>query len=179
MKSPVSGSGLAMFAIGTVFVYAGIKGYSVMMLIGNLVAGKSLATGASTASLLAPDSASTATVDANSTSASASPGKSGTPRALGMSQAAAMGWTGSEWDALDKLWNRESSWNPRAENPSSGAYGIPQALPYTKMPQSAWPERFGGHSDPSAQIAWGLSYIAGRYGTPSMAWAHEQSNNWY
>ena len=94
--------------------------------------------------------------------------------------AAAYGWnSGQQWDDLVKLWDQESGWNNQAENPSSGAYGIPQALPYTKMPKAAWPPRYGGRADPTAQISWGLSYIKGRYGSPSAAWAHEVANNWY
>jgi hypothetical protein len=94
--------------------------------------------------------------------------------------AAAYGWSsGQNWDDLVKLWNQESGWNNQAENPSSGAYGIPQALPYSKMPKAAWPPRYGGKADPTSQISWGLSYIKGRYGSPSAAWAHEVANNWY
>ena len=79
---------------------------------------------------------------------------------------------------LVPLWNQESGWNQFAEN-ASGAYGIPQALPFTKMPQAAWPASAGGSSDPSAQINWGLGYIKGTYGTPCNAWGHEQSFGWY
>jgi hypothetical protein len=79
---------------------------------------------------------------------------------------------------LVPLWNQESGWNQFAEN-ASGAYGIPQALPYNKMPQAAWPASAGGSSDPSAQISWGLGYIKNTYGTPCNAWAHEQSYGWY
>lgn len=99
---------------------------------------------------------------------------------IGKLLAAGYGWdTGANWNDLVKLWNQESGWNNHAENPSSHAYGIPQALPYTKMPKSAWPERAGGQSDPRSQISWGLAYIRSRYGSPSAAWAHEVSNNWY
>lgn len=99
---------------------------------------------------------------------------------IGKLLAASYGWsTGQQWDDLVKLWDQESGWNNEAENPSSHAYGIPQALPWTKMPQPAWPPRAGGKADPHAQIAWGLAYIKGRYGSPSAAWAHEQANNWY
>lgn len=78
----------------------------------------------------------------------------------------------SQWSYLDKLWERESGWNPYCENPSSGAYGIPQALPGSKM-GSGW------RDDPSAQIDWGCRYIAERYGTPAAAWAHELAYNYY
>lgn len=88
---------------------------------------------------------------------------------LGQSMAASRGWTGVQWDALYHLFMRESGWNPNARNGSSGACGIPQALPCSKIVD---------HS-PAGQIAWGLDYIAGRYGTPANAWAHSNSFNWY
>ena len=101
-------------------------------------------------------------------------------QATGKLLAASFGWnTGQQWDDLVKLWDQESGWNNTAENPTSHAYGIPQALPYTKMPQPAWPPSAGGKADPTAQITWGLAYIKQRYGSPSAAWAHEQANNWY
>jgi hypothetical protein len=73
------------------------------------------------------------------------------------------------------LWNHESHWNVHAGNPSSGAYGIPQALPGTKM-ASAGPN---WHDDARTQIKWGLGYIKSRYSTPCGAWGHFQSSNWY
>jgi hypothetical protein len=77
------------------------------------------------------------------------------------------------------LWNRESNWDNQAQNPDSGAYGIPQALPYTKMPKIAWPPSAGGNADAAAQIDWGLRYIAERYGVPQFALAFHKQNNWY
>jgi Transglycosylase SLT domain len=101
-------------------------------------------------------------------------------QAIGKLLAAGYGWsTGIQWDDLVRLWDQESGWSNTAQNPQSGAYGIPQALPYTKMPKAAWPASAGGRSDPSSQVSWGLAYIKGRYGSPSAAWAHEQANNWY
>ncbi|RKS76846.1 hypothetical protein BZB76_2212 [Actinomadura pelletieri DSM 43383] len=84
------------------------------------------------------------------------------------------GW-GNCWSSLLTLWNHESGWNERAENPSSGAYGIPQALPGTKMASAGADWRT---SSPT-QIAWGLGYIKARYKTPCGAWAFWQSHNWY
>jgi hypothetical protein len=81
-------------------------------------------------------------------------------------------------NCLVPLWNQESGWNQYAEN-ASGAYGIPQALPFGKMPQAAWPASAGGSSSPSAQISWGLGYIQSTYGNPCNAWAHEQADGWY
>lgn len=105
---------------------------------------------------------------------------SGGNKAMGQLLAAAFGWgTGGEWNALVQLWDRESGWNNHADNPSSHAYGIPQALPYTKMPQSAWPESAGGSSNAQAQIGWGLTYIKERYGSPEIALAHENAAGWY
>lgn len=105
-------------------------------------------------------------------SAPVSPGSN---RALGQSMAAARGWTGSQWSCLDSLWQRESGWNHLAMNPSSGAYGIPQSLPGSKMATVAGDWR----TNPATQITWGMNYIAGRYGTPCGAWSHSQSVGWY
>lgn len=174
-----------MVGLGTVFVYAGFRGYSVLAVLQNLVTGKPIFTDVSVVNPLqsfgtvANPSDTTIPSELGTTNVTGSGGSPKGNKALGQSMAAAMGWTGAEWDALDKLWTRESSWNNRADNPSSHAYGIPQSLPYSKMPQMAWPESAGGSSDAAAQISWGLTYIQGRYGTPVMAWAHEQANGWY
>jgi hypothetical protein len=76
---------------------------------------------------------------------------------------------------LNRLWNRESGWNVHATNPTSGAYGIPQSLPASKMASVApdW------HDNATTQIKWGLNYIKGTYGNPCGAWDHEQAMNWY
>lgn len=90
----------------------------------------------------------------------------GANRELGRRMAAQRGWAGAEWTCLDELWQRESGWDHLARNPGSGAYGIPQALPAEKM-RSAGEDWL---TNPATQIAWGLDYIAGRYGTPCGAW---------
>jgi hypothetical protein len=87
--------------------------------------------------------------------------------------------TGTQWADWVALWDQESGWNQYASNPSSGAYGIPQSLPYTKMPKAAWPASAGGSSSVTSQIQWGISYIAATYGSPSAAWAHEEAVDWY
>ncbi|WP_418969154.1 G5 domain-containing protein [Alloscardovia omnicolens] len=86
----------------------------------------------------------------------------------------ARGWSESDFTALVNLWNKESGWRTTAANPS-GAYGIPQALPGSKMASAGadW------QTNATTQITWGIGYIAGRYGTPSAAWAHSQAYNWY
>ena len=85
------------------------------------------------------------------------------------------GWGASQMAPLISLWNQESGWRWNALNPSSGAYGIPQSLPASKMASAGADWR----TNPITQIAWGLSYIAQRYGSPAGAWAHEVSHNWY
>lgn len=93
-------------------------------------------------------------------------------QAYAAAAAAQRGWTGADWDALVWIWNHESSWMWNAENPSSGAYGIPQALPPDKMGA-------GYRDDAAVQIDWGLTYIAGRYGSPSQAKQYWLQHNWY
>lgn len=99
--------------------------------------------------------------------------------ALGRKLAAQRGWTGKEWDALYQLWQNESNWNEKADNPTSDAYGIPQALPGSKM--SARGKDWA--TNPATQIEWGLDYIAARpdYGRPSKAWEMWQKRDphWY
>jgi len=172
-----SSVGVAITTVGGILVYSGIKGYSILAIVGNLVTGKPIHTGLDvTNPLSTPGTSSIPATDANGVG-SVPPGGN---QALALQLASDMyGWSGAEWVALQKLWNQESEFNNHAKNPSSGAYGIPQALPYTKMPKAAWPESAGGTSDAATQIKWGLSYIKSRYGSPSMAWAHEQANNWY
>ncbi|WP_285570936.1 lytic transglycosylase domain-containing protein [Actinoallomurus iriomotensis] len=85
------------------------------------------------------------------------------------------GWSDRQWRCLDRLWTRESNWNHLARNRSSGAYGIPQALPATKMRSAGDDWR----SSAATQIKWGLGYIARRYGTPCAAWGHAEAAGWY
>lgn len=96
-------------------------------------------------------------------------------QAFAASQLGAHGWGGDQMSCLVKLWNQESSWMTNATNPSSGAYGVAQALPPEKYSStgSDWLTNY------RTQISWGLGYIAGRYGSPCGAWDHEVSNNWY
>ncbi|WP_345435393.1 aggregation-promoting factor C-terminal-like domain-containing protein [Microbacterium gilvum] len=99
----------------------------------------------------------------------------GTAQAIAYDAVVARGWDDNEFACLVALWNRESGWNASAYNPSSGAYGIPQALPGDKMAANGadW------QTNPATQIAWGLDYISGRYGTPCGAWGHSESVGWY
>jgi hypothetical protein len=85
------------------------------------------------------------------------------------------GFALSQMPCLVKIWNKESGWNEKAENPSSGAYGIPQALPASKMGKYGADYR----TNPVPQIKWGLDYIKGRYGSPCGAWSYWQAHGWY
>lgn len=96
-------------------------------------------------------------------------------RAYAAGQVAARGWGSGENQCLVWLWNRESSWRWNALNPSSGAYGIPQSLPGSKMASSGADWR----TNAATQINWGLGYISSRYGTPCGAWAHSEDVGWY
>jgi len=109
----------------------------------------------------------------NSASAPATP--SGSPQQIAAAMLGSFGWSSGEFGCLQSLWNAESGWNPSASNPISGAYGIPQALPGSKM-ASAGPD---WQTNPATQIKWGLGYIKQVYGSPCAAWSHEQSAGWY
>jgi hypothetical protein len=89
----------------------------------------------------------------------------------------AFNWAPNQMSPLIKLWNGESGWNYKATNPSSGAYGIPQALPASKMASAGNDWR----TNPATQIRWGLNYISQRYGTPLIAWNkwQERQPHWY
>lgn len=103
------------------------------------------------------------------------PASSGSPRSIARSMLGNYGWGGDQFGCLESLWAKESGWNPSASNSSSGAYGIPQSLPGSKMASAGSDWR----TNPATQIKWGLGYIDGRYGSPCSAWSHSQSNNWY
>ncbi|WP_067435680.1 aggregation-promoting factor C-terminal-like domain-containing protein [Nocardioides jensenii] len=97
------------------------------------------------------------------------------PRSVARALLSEFGFSSDQFGCLDSLWTKESGWNPSADNPSSSAYGIPQALPGSKMSSAGadWA------TNPATQIRWGLGYIQDRYGSPCSAWGHSQSNNWY
>ena len=96
-------------------------------------------------------------------------------RAIGCALMLADGFGIDQFPCLDNIFNRESGWNAHAENKSSGAYGIPQALPGSKMSSVAsdW------KTNPATQIKWGLGYMKGRYDSPCGAWSHWQSSGNY
>jgi len=93
----------------------------------------------------------------------------------GCAQLLAIGFALDQMPCLEKLWDKESGWNPLAHNKSSGAHGIPQALPGSKM-ASAGPNWY---DNADTQIKWGLGYVKGKYKTPCGAWSYWQANHSY
>jgi hypothetical protein len=99
----------------------------------------------------------------------------GSAESIGYAELADFGFSQStQWGCLYNLWMRESGWVYDAEN-ASGAYGIPQSLPASKM-ASAGSDYL---TDPKTQIIWGLGYIQSTYGTPCNAWDFEEANGYY
>ena len=103
------------------------------------------------------------------------PTPSGSAQQIALGMLGSYGWSSSQFSCLVSLWNEESGWNVTASNPSSGAYGIPQALPGSKMASA------GGdwQTNAATQIRWGLGYIKADYGSPCGAWSHEEADGWY
>jgi len=99
---------------------------------------------------------------------------SGSPQHIAMSMLGSFGWSSGQFSCLDPLWSRESGWSVTASNPD-GAYGIPQAMPGSKM-SSAGPD---WETNATTQIRWGLEYIKSLYGSPCGAWSHEEADGWY
>jgi len=96
-------------------------------------------------------------------------------RKIGCALMLADGFKIDQMPCLDKLWTKESGWNPKAHNSSSGAHGIPQAVPGNKMASEGDDWETGA----ATQIKWGLGYIEGRYDDPCGAWAQSQAEGWY
>lgn len=99
----------------------------------------------------------------------------GTLRAAVLAEMLDYGFAADQWPALDRLIMRESSWNPQAQNASSGAYGLPQSLPGSKMAAAGADWR----TNPITQVRWMFAYISSRYGNPDGAWAHSEAVGWY
>lgn len=137
---------------------------------------------AAAAAAAAEAEAAEAATSTGSSSASAAPSRpagvytpAGDAQSIAYGMLGGYGWGDDQFGCLVELWNKESGWNSQAYNASSGAYGIPQALPGSKMASAGadW------ETNAATQISWGLGYIAGRYGSPCGAWQHSQSVGWY
>jgi hypothetical protein len=109
------------------------------------------------------------------TARATAPAASGSPQSIAQAMLGSFGWSSGQLSCLQPLWAGESGWSVTASNPSTGAYGIPQALPGSKMASAGadW------QTNAATQIRWGLGYIKSTYGSPCAAWSHEQSAGWY
>jgi hypothetical protein len=105
----------------------------------------------------------------------AAPAPAGSPQRIAEQMFGSFGWSSSQFSCLDPLWQHESGWSVTAYNAGTGAYGIPQALPGSKM-AGAGPD---WQTSAATQIRWGLDYIKGSYGSPCGAWDHEEATGWY
>lgn len=177
---PLSGVAVAELGVGGILVWSGIKGYTLADTFQSLLKGttpaatETISQGASSAPGGSASAASSAPLgDTGASSASAAQNQATAKQVL--DQMGLSSWTsGQEWEDLVSLWNQESGWNSNAQNPTSTAYGIAQFL------NTTWATVGGTKtSDPATQIKDGIEYIEQRYGSPSMAWAHETANNWY
>jgi resuscitation-promoting factor RpfB len=180
----IPGLPIAFIGVGGVLVYSGVENQPLGTLLRTLAQGKkpvpgpaeTYATAASTTPAASTGAAAPGDTGASSASAAAN-------QAIARVLAAPYGWSaGQQWEDLVSLWNRESGWSNTIENQGSGAYGIAQALghgPTNQYPAGAANPPPAGTSSATAQISWGLSYIKNTYGSPSAAWAHEESEGWY
>jgi resuscitation-promoting factor RpfB len=178
MPGNINGFTLGYTVIGAIVMWSGITGTSLTTTAKDLISGKAptqdeeAITGTSTTTTTAATAPAAGNTGASTATAAAN-------QATAKLLAAPYGWSvGTQWADLVSLWNQESGWNNTADNPTSGAYGIAQALPPTKYPAAGQAPPVGS-SSAIAQISWGLSYISSTYGSPSAAWAHEIANNWY
>lgn len=178
MAVAVKGTYLLMAGGGAILLWSGLRGHKWTTTLRSVLSGQPIPKGQELAigSSSAAFSSGSSGVPAGPPPTTALGGTALKNKAIGRILAAPYGWsTGQEWADLDWIWTEESGWNDQAKNPQSGAYGIPQALPASKMGTLALPPV----NSASAQISWGLKYIKGRYGSPSRAKAFHLANGWY
>lgn len=134
-----------------------------------------LAVGEGSGTTVVRDAFETSTIRVVSAAPAAGIPDPGSAQAIAYDLLVSMGLGNDEYSCLVALWDRESHWNVYAYNASSGAYGIPQALPGNKMASagSDWA------TSAKTQIIWGLGYIQARYGSPCGAWTHSEESGWY
>jgi hypothetical protein len=171
MAARINGFSLGYTAVGGVVLWSGIKGETLSDTFEGLLSGKAPGTNEepiSAGTVLQSDVDTGTSIPGVTAGIPAGVAAGGTPtanKALGALLAAAYGWGpgSSNWPYLESGWEEESGWNQYAQNPTSPAYGIPQANPGSKMASagSDW------KTNPATQIRWGLGYIKGEYGSPS------------
>lgn len=178
----LNGPAIVSVAVGGLFLYAGMKGYSVLTALQNIVRGTSPNTGQSTSLLTASGGGTTTGSGGTEAGATLFPTTANSPitggtnsenQALGKSIAASTyGWTGAEWTDLNQLIEDESGWSDTVKNANSDASGIGQNI--NGFNDTDYP-----YGNAQAQIIWTFNYIVGRYGTPANALAHENEFHWY
>jgi hypothetical protein len=173
----ISGVAVATITAGGFLVYTGITNVTLVDGLRSIMRGKAIAPGTQTSTdLSAPGLGSAVGIAANPFPDLSSPSSAGMPapksdiQKYAQTLLAQYGWTG-QWSQFNALVMSESGWNPNARNPTSGAYGIPQALPASKLGPNA--------SDYHVQLQWMMDYIKQRYGSPAAAWSFHQTHNWY
>ena len=173
---PVRGGYLALAGGGAILLWSGLKGKSWSQVLKTILQGHDPTTTTTAYTIQStPGGGNNPANNATALGTNATGGTVAKNQAIARVLAAPYGWsTGPQWDALNWIWTEESGWSATAQNPS-GAYGIPQALPGSKMGKYANPP----YSFASAQIAWGLSYIRQVYGNPVNAKAFHLAHGWY
>jgi hypothetical protein len=186
----IDGVALGCVAVGGLLVYAGVQRKSIPSLITGFIQGKS----PSSAAALPPGPTAADNTSSGPGVITTGSVPSGSGQEALQAAAAAHGWgSGAQWQALSNVEMAEAGFNPDATNPSSGAYGLAQALGHGNgvATQGTVTNEYGGFGltdaqaqaansgDAGAQAIWMCNYIAATYGTPEAAWAHEQANSWY
>lgn len=173
---PIKGGYLIAAGGGALLLWSGLRGKSLSAALRDVISGRNPTTLTAAYPIQTSPNANTGGGGGFPGGSTAIGGNATANKAIAKILCIPYGWSiGAQWNALDMLWTRESNWSKTATNASSGAYGIPQSLPASKMASAGANWR----TNASTQIKWGLKYIKSRYGSPVNAWAHEQSAGWY
>lgn len=194
-RGGLSGLALAEIAAGVILAWSGIENASLTGTVGSLLGGKKPASDTGSEPITPPAPAAAASSGGGSTVVAGQPPSASTVagyKAYAVTLLAAHGWAG-QWSAFNNIVEGESGWNPQAKNPSSGAYGIAQALGHGTAstaaadgennygnfgtPDSVCKEANGGSG--TAQLEWMCNYIAETYRSPNAAWAYHQEHSAY
>lgn len=189
----IDGVALGAVAAGSLLLYAGIKGYSIPVALQAIIQGKAPSAGQTNPPKYAITDTSAASSSSSSTGSQATV-SGGSAQAILQKTASRFGWgSGQEWQSLQSVEMAEAGFSTTARNPTSGAFGLAQALGHGNS-NTAAPDgtnEYGGFGlsdaqaraansgDAGAQALWMCNYIAATYGDPNAAWAHEQANHWY
>ena len=174
---PIKGGYLLAAGGGAILLYSGIRGHRWSDTLRHVISGQPLPKTTDTPILTSAQAYQSDSGGTPSTPVNLPAGGTATKnQAIAKILTVPYGWsTGQQWGDLLWIWDHESGWDNHASNPSSGAYGIPQALPASKMGRLANPPT----SSAAAQIRWGLRYIKTRYGSPSNARRFWEAHGWY